>query len=146
GEDLDAVAEPPEERIYVSPEKVSADVAGRVALGRGNQPVDPVRHEYEHDVVGVDVGFPPERQRIHYVEAVIDHVAYRIQVRLRQPRLGRGAVHVDPNVAPDLHEDGPHGRHAVAFEVPANIERTDRSRVVWRALTHTPDAPMAWRC
>src|SRR2546426_3791796 len=82
-----------------------------------------------HDVVGVDVGFTPERQRSHYVEAVIDHVAYRIQVRLRQPRLGRGAVHVDRNVAPDLHEDGPHGRHAVAFEVAANLERPDRARV-----------------
>jgi len=30
----------------------------------------------------------PERQRIHYVEAVIDHVAHRIQVGLRQPRWG----------------------------------------------------------
>src|SRR5438445_3294573 len=30
-EDLGAVEEPPEERIYVSPEKVSANVAGRVA-------------------------------------------------------------------------------------------------------------------
>src|SRR2546430_2045428 len=128
-EDLGTVEEAPEERIYVSPEKVSANVAGRVALCRGNQPVDPVRHEHEHDVVGVDVGFPPERQRIHYVEAVIDHVAYRIQVRLRQPRLGRGAVHVDRNVAPDLHENGPHGRHAVAFEVAANLERPDRARV-----------------
>src|SRR2546429_9331560 len=56
-EDLGAVEEPPEERIYVSPEKVSADVAGRVALGRGNQPVDPVRHEYEHDEQGQPAGY-----------------------------------------------------------------------------------------
>src|SRR3989449_10106476 len=65
-EDLGAVEEPPEERIYVSPEKVSDNVAARVALGRGDQLVDPVRHEHEHDVVGVDVGFAPERQGIHY--------------------------------------------------------------------------------
>src|SRR2546429_9931733 len=51
-EDLGAVEEPPEERIYVSPEEVSANVAARCALGRGNQLVDPVRHEHEHDVVG----------------------------------------------------------------------------------------------
>src|SRR2546428_6907895 len=55
-EDLGAVEVPPEERIYVSPEKVSANVAGPVALCRGNQPVDLVRRGHEPAEFGVDVG------------------------------------------------------------------------------------------
>src|SRR2546421_10070207 len=84
-EDLGTVEEPPEVRIYVSPEKVSANVAARAALGRGDQPVDPVRHEHEHDVVGVDVGFAPERQRSHYIEAGFYDTADHYQDRPRQP-------------------------------------------------------------
>src|SRR2546427_9726018 len=99
-EDLGTVEEPPEVRIYVSPEKVSANVAARAALGRGDQPVDPVRHEHEHDVVGVDVGFAPERQRIHYIEAVIGYPADpRPRAPAPPPRAG-GAVHPATTCAP----------------------------------------------
>src|SRR5260370_31036168 len=99
-EDLGAVEEPPEERIYVSPEKVSANIAARVALGRGDQLVDPVRHEHEHDVVGVDVGFAPERQRIHYIEAVIGNLPHRTQLPPRPPRPGGGAPPPEPTLPP----------------------------------------------
>src|SRR2546430_15708221 len=90
-EDLGTVEEPPEVRIYVSPEKVSANVAARAALRRGDQPVDPVRHEHEHDVVGVDVGFAPECQRIHYIEAVITTVSERHPDPPRHTQPGGGA-------------------------------------------------------
>src|SRR2546428_2849075 len=119
-EDLGAVEEPPEERIYVSPEKVSANVAGRVALGRGNQLVDPVRHEHEHDVVSVDVGFPPERQRIHYVEAVFHHLPDRLPGRPPRPPPGGGAGPRDSHLAPPPPEGGPHRPAARALEEAAN--------------------------
>jgi hypothetical protein len=114
-------------RHQVGTEEVASHEALGAAVGRGDELIHLVGHQYDHHTVVVDVRFAAERRCVHLVQQRVKHVAQRAQVRAAEPVRRFGAVHKDRDVEPDLLRDRPDGNLLFALEVGTDTEAASGS-------------------